>query len=243
VSDERRAQIRITENGPYEVVGATPLVRIAVVETTFGEPIAWAPDESLPTGSRYQLCRCGGSSTKPFCDDTHLSNGFDGCEVADRRPRSARVAVFEGEGVEMTDDPSLCTHAGFCTNRRTSAWEMIRETDDPDLRAQLLEMIALCPSGRLAHRPSPDASDVEPDLEPSIAVVRDGPLWVRGGVEVVGADGVPYERRNRVTLCRCGRSQNKPFCDGTHTEVGFRDPVDDADVGAEKREDQAAPAT
>ena len=48
------------------------------------------------------------------------------------------------------------------------------------------------------------------------------PIWVRGGVKVVAADGTPYEQRNRVTLCRCGQSSNKPFCDGTHAHVGSR---------------------
>ena len=50
-----------------------------------------------------------------------------------------------------------------------------------------------------------------------------GPLWVRGGIPVIAADGFAYEVRNRVTLCRCGASANKPFCDGSHFKVGFRD--------------------
>lgn len=54
-------------------------------------------------------------------------------------------------------------------------------------------------------------------------MIRDGPLWVRGGIPVESSDGATYEVRNRVTLCRCGRSSNKPFCDGTHKGVGFRD--------------------
>jgi CDGSH-type Zn-finger protein len=54
--------------------------------------------------------------------------------------------------------------------------------------------------------------------------VDNGPLWVRGGVSVEAADGFEYEVRNRVTLCRCGQSNNKPFCDGSHWDVGFKDP-------------------
>ena len=70
---------------------------------------------------------------------------------------------------------------------------------------------------------------LEPHLEPSIGLVQDtareisGPLWVRGGIPVVGVDGVTYEVRNRVTLCRCGASSNKPFCDGSHASIGFSD--------------------
>ena len=78
-----------------------------------------------------------------------------------------------------------------------------------------------CPSGRLvAH--DRDGKAIEPDFEPSIGLVHDtqaakmGPLWVRGGIQVESADGKPYEVRNRVTLCRCGKSRNKPFCDGSH---------------------------
>lgn len=68
-----------------------------------------------------------------------------------------------------------------------------------------------------------DGIPIEPVFEPEIALVRDpkagmfGPLWVRGGIPVVSADGFRYEVRNRVTLCRCGKSANKPFCGGSHT--------------------------
>jgi hypothetical protein len=84
-------------------------------------------------------------------------------------------------------------------------------------------MIELCPSGRLAHAPAAGAEPVEPEFEPSIAIIADGPLWVRGGIVVESSDGTTYEVRNRVTLCRCGHSSNKPFCDGTHKVIGFRD--------------------
>jgi hypothetical protein len=63
---------------------------------------------------------------------------------------------------------------------------------------------------------------IESDFEPSIGLVEDtqakkmGPIWVRGGIPVESAAGKPYEVRNRVTLCRCGKSSNKPFCDGSH---------------------------
>ena len=59
----------------------------------------------------------------------------------------------------------------------------------------------------------------------SIGIVEDpakrcsGPLWVLGGIAVESAGGEAYEVRNRVTLCRCGASKNKPFCDGTHKKT------------------------
>ncbi len=84
-------------------------------------------------------------------------------------------------------------------------------------------MVEKCPSGTLSYALESDGEIVEPDLPREIAVIRDGPLWVSGGIPVERRDGKPWEIRNRVTLCRCGASQNKPLCDGTHKEIGFTD--------------------
>jgi CDGSH-type Zn-finger protein len=54
-----------------------------------------------------------------------------------------------------------------------------------------------------------------------VSPIANGPLFVSGGVPIERADGEPMELSNRVTLCRCGRSSNKPLCDGTHSEIGF----------------------
>ena len=100
---------------------------------------------------------------------------------------------------------------------------MLGGTANPEVRERIRTMVELCPSGALAHAPDPDTELVEPSFEPSIAVDTDGPLLVRGGIQVEAADGRRYETRNRVTLCRCGHSRNKPFCDGSHKEFGLGD--------------------
>ena len=77
------------------------------------------------------------------------------------------------------------------------------------------------PSGRLVAWDNETGKPIEPKLEPSLGLIEDpveqcsGPIWARGGHR--------YEVRNRVTLCRCGASKNKPFCDGTHAAIKFRD--------------------
>jgi len=215
-------RIRVTD-GPYVVEGRLPLVRTSIVETDHGEPIGWAPDQPVQQREVVKLCRCGHSSDKPFCDGTHRTIGFRGTETADRGPIAARRKTYAGEGVVMTDDRSICEHAGFCGDRFTNVWRMIKDTDDPSVRERLIDMVRLCPSGALAASEDDGGEPLEPALPTSVAVVEDGPLWVRGGVQVTGADGQDYEVRNRVTLCRCGASTNKPFCDGTHQEVGFTD--------------------
>lgn len=219
--DAGSPRVEVTEDGPYRVRGV-PVVRTAQVETAYGEPIAWAPDAPLEHGRTASLCRCGGSSTKPFCDDSHETNGFDGTEVADAGLYGDRAYPYEGEGLILDDDLSLCTRAGYCGDRFENVWAMIGRSADPAVLERIRSMSALCPSGRIRTR-LPGAEPDEPDLAQSVAVIADGPLWVRGGVQVVAADGTAYEVRNRQTLCRCGASGNKPFCDGSHERVGFRD--------------------
>ncbi len=209
--------IDVTQDGPYQVEGSLPLRGVEIVVTEWGEPVDVDESEPLATGRRYALCRCGNSQTKPFCDDSHLRVGFDGAETADRAPRATRAREVRGRDIGFTDDPTLCTHARFCSNRRTDVWDMVRDSADPDVRAQMERMIGHCPSGRLAMEPPADAG------EPSVLLERDGPIWVRGAVQLRAADGSTYEVRGRMALCRCGASQNKPFCDDSHSEVRFRD--------------------
>jgi CDGSH-type Zn-finger protein len=215
-------RIKIAEDGPYRVTGA-PLVRMRRVPDEDGEMLRWERGAILHHDETYDLCRCGQSATKPFCDGTERTNGFDGTETADRGPTADRRFEYGDGPVALTDDQTLCARATFCDARSTDAWALAEQTEDPEKRAMLIRMVQRCPSGRLAYHLPPDPSFVEEDLSPEIAVVDDGPLWVRGRIPVEAADGFEYEVRNRVTLCRCGNSKNKPFCDGSHVRTKFTD--------------------
>jgi CDGSH-type Zn-finger protein len=211
--------ITVLGGGPLRVSGEIPLYRRRPVTTDAGEPIAWQTAARVETGPRYALCRCGGSASKPFCDGTHNRNGFVGEETA-KGTYDDRAKVLGGTQITVRDDRSLCTHAGFCGTKITNVWKSIKATDDTAVRAHVIAMIEHCPSGALTYRLD---DDVEPLLAPAISVLDDGPLWVTGGVPVAGSDGTALETRNRVTLCRCGASGNKPLCDGSHAGAGFRD--------------------
>jgi CDGSH-type Zn-finger protein len=216
-------KITVRPNGPYIVRGGIPLVRKTPVMSEHGEPLAWKKEDVISTGETYRLCRCGQSSTKPFCDGTHTMVGFDGDETADTSPIADRAVDHEGERIIVKDDRSLCMHAGFCGNRVTNIWKMVKETRDSQVRAELMAMVERCPSGALSYSLEAGGDTVEPDLAEEVSVIPDGPLWVSGGVPVERRDGQPLEARNRVTLCRCGASSRKPLCDGTHKKVGFSD--------------------
>ncbi len=220
---EESQKITVRPNGPYIVRGGIPLLRKTQVMSEHGEPLTWKKEDVLSTGSTYRLCRCGHSKTKPFCDGTHTLVDFDGFETADPGPIADRETIFRGQQIVVRDDHSLCVHSGFCGNRITDIWNMLKDPDESLVRGQIMAMVEKCPSGTLSFALEADGEVVEPDLPKEIAVIPDGPLWVSGGIPVERRDGQPLETRNRMALCRCGASSNKPFCDGTHKEVGFTD--------------------
>lgn len=221
-------KITVTEDGPYIVSGGIPLVRVEIVVNAAGESVAWREIERLEAGTRYKLCRCGLSGDKPFCDGTHGEVGFEGTETAGHSSYAEMAVDIDGPGVRLHDARRLCAEARFC-DRAGGLWNLVKECDDPALRALVEEEAQLCPSGRYVICDGHSHVELEPELEVSIALIEDpslevsGPLWVRGGIAVQDVNGDLYEVRNRVTLCRCGHSANKPFCDGSHIAAKFRD--------------------
>jgi CDGSH-type Zn-finger protein len=225
--------IKVSKNGPYEVHGGIPLVRKTQVVSEYGEPLTWRKLGTIEPGEDpYYLCRCGQSSHKPFCDSTHRAIGFDGAETADTGVTARRQVVCAG-GIRIVvrRDQSLCSESGYCANRFTTIEKLMPATSEPAVRAKVMSMVEHCPSGSYTYSLEEGGPDIEPDLPQQVAVTTEiceagpiaGPLWVTGYIPIERADGQPFETRNRVTLCNCGRSKNKPLCDGTH-----RRPVDDA---------------
>ena len=205
--------IQVTENGPYLVTGGLEVRR--------------ADGATLETQARYALCRCGGSNNKPFCDGTHAKIGFEGTETADRGPMRDRQDQYPGNGVTIRDDRSVCAHAGFCTGGLPEVFRLRQEPWIEAARASaavVVDRVKRCPSGALTVGVADSAELIEDDLPPCVSPVPDGPYRVTGAVQVLAADGSPYEVRNRQTLCRCGNSPNKPFCNGTHWRIGFQAP-------------------
>jgi CDGSH-type Zn-finger protein len=222
------SEIHITKDGPYLVSGNLPLAQVTIGANAEGESVRWEWGKKYQDQARYALCRCGGSANKPYCDGTHAKIGFDGTETASRKTYREQAKVIAGPTMSLTDVESLCAFARFC-DPNGKVWNLVKETDDPRSRRNYVRQTCDCPSGRLVAWDNATGEPIEPHYEPSIALIEDpaedcsGPLWVRGGVGVIGTDGFHYEVRNRVTLCRCGASQNKPFCDGSHASVKFKD--------------------
>ncbi len=215
MSDSSPKKITVTNGGPYMVEDGIPIYDHQ------GNPIA-------ATGV-YYMCRCGGSSNKPFCDGTHNRNNFNGQEFASRDTAADRRDTYVGDGVTIYDDRSRCAHAGNCTDNLASVFKMGTEPWIDAKGASVEEIISViktCPSGALSHSKTENGEPEEEPEGPQVTVAVDAPYHTRG-VEVVSGDGESYDVRERQTLCRCGGSRNKPFCDGTHWYIGFKHQMGD----------------
>jgi CDGSH-type Zn-finger protein len=222
-----RHRVKVTKDGPYIVSGNVPLAEEQVVTGADGEPAGWAEGPSLPHGQTYALCRCGASKQMPFCDQSHVAAGFNGAETAGREAYLEHAERTVGPRLDLTWSDEFCMEACFC-HRGEGAWAYAEQSDDPVAKETAIEEACACPSGSLVAWDKASGEAMEPELEPSIGLIEDpqtgtsGPIWVRGGIAIESADGIEYEKRNRVTLCRCGLSKKKPFCDGAHLAAGFK---------------------
>jgi CDGSH-type Zn-finger protein len=218
-------KITVSENGPYIVTGGVPLTVMEIRSDSDGYSRAWSEVKRFPLQERYALCRCGKSGNLPFCDGTHVKTGFDGTETCMNEPylQIPEITRSPQLGLELEDCEVLCVHARFC-QRAGRIWNIMEQPETPGARDTVIDQAGNCPSGRLVMIDRKTRQPIEPELEKSIAIVENpgkhehGPLWVRGGIPVISADGKPYTVRNRVTLCHCGKSGNKPFCDGSHLQ-------------------------
>jgi CDGSH-type Zn-finger protein len=224
---EPKVTVTITKDGPYIVAGGAPLAVQTIAANADGESEAWKEGHKYPVQLKYALCRCGHSRTKPFCDGTHLKVGFDGTETASREPYLDQAKALDGPMLALTDAQSLCAFGRFC-DPNGKVWNQVRATDDPQVRALFVRQVNHCPAGRLVAWDKATGKPLETHLPVSIGLIEDpveacsGPIWLRGGIALIAADGFAYEVRNRMTLCRCGASKNKPFCDGSHASIKFK---------------------
>lgn len=225
----RKKRITVIKNGPYGVCGGVPLVSKTQIVSEFGEPLTWKKDGELKTpAEEYHLCRCGQSGHKPFCDGTHRQIGFDGTEQAKTHgPADFQFDFRGGTRLIVKKDPAICMNSGYCGMRDAGISQFVAASGDTKLRSLTIAMVERCPSGALTYKIEKGSDDIEPDLPEQIAITTEitsdgpiaGPLWVTGGIPVERSDGQPFDERNRVTLCNCGLSRNKPLCDGTHRDV------------------------
>jgi glutamate synthase domain-containing protein 2 len=169
----------------------------------------------------FALCRCGKSKTKPYCDGTHGKIGWTDEKGEDRVPR--KVDVYIGAGITIHDDRGICSHVGYCTDGLPSVFRMRTKPwidPDADTIENIIETIQKCPSGALSYSIDGVHFDHYHNT-PRIKLSEDGPYTVTGEIELSDKDN--STSTEHYTLCRCGKSKNKPFCSGQHWYEKFKD--------------------
>jgi CDGSH-type Zn-finger protein len=222
-------KVVVSKNGPYLFTGPVEVQYEIIATDDEGASWTWKTGIKVPVTKKFAFCRCGHSSNKPFCDGSHRTHGVPAMDEASPLPYEEQAVLTDGPSMQLGDAAALCAFARFCDGHG-KVWNLVTQTSDHQNRELTAHEASHCPSGRLvAYDKESLGAALEPDLVPSIGIVEDpsrgvsGGLWLRGGIKVSTADGVEYPVRNRQVLCRCGHSENKPFCDGSHARVNFAD--------------------
>ncbi|WZL82717.1 CDGSH iron-sulfur domain-containing protein [Vallitaleaceae bacterium 9-2] len=207
--------IQIQKNGPIKVINP-PRLKIKKGVEKFSDPSKMIPKE-------INLCRCGYSKDKPFCDGSHFVEEFDEDKGSQWEPGKRKDYIGERTQITITDNRRICAHVGYCLSDLPLVFDKYRHpwiiTDNGSVE-DIIRAIRRCPSGALAYR----LNGIEYQAyhaEPEIIVIKNGPYIVQGGIRLEGEK--KPETQDHYTLCRCGHSKNKPFCDGEHIDQSFND--------------------
>jgi len=209
MSKYNRPKIEPKENGPYVMTDVTD------VKTSRGE--------AVKTAKIMVFCRCGQSGSKPHCDGTHAKIDFCSAKIEGRQPY--RVDDYTGNRIIIHDNRGVCSHAGYCTDNLPAVFRMgVKPWVDPNGAPfeEIIRIIEMCPSGALSYSLNGKKHD-SLERNPSINLSKDGPYRCVGSVELDNDNDSKPQSDEHFALCRCGGSKNKPFCDGTHWYIQFKD--------------------
>jgi CDGSH-type Zn-finger protein/uncharacterized Fe-S cluster protein YjdI len=158
------------------------------------------------------------------------------------KPAASPVKRYVSLSIYVDYEARRCIHAAVCVRGLPSVFDRERRpwvlpsAASADKVARVVEK---CPSGAL-HFVRTDGGPAESAPDDNTIVPRpSGPLHVRGRVQLRSPAGGLLAEDLRMSLCRCGQSRNKPFCDQSHRAAGFSDPgnVPNGGVAAERRTD------
>jgi len=143
-----------------------------------------------------------------------------------------KARSYDGKDIEITFDMSRCIHARNCYLKLPQVFDPSRKPwVEPDAAPaeEIAAMIRTCPSGALTFRRKDGGRDEVPPMLNRAVVLENGPVAMAGDLDIGG------EKMTRATLCRCGASRNKPFCDYGHVDAGFaatgEPPAHDGEAG------------
>jgi CDGSH-type Zn-finger protein len=224
---KEKPKILPLHKGPYYLLNDMEPEVVENLQNSKGEP--------LSTIQGVSLCRCGASNNKPFCDGTHGTIGFSSENKTAANDNNGSEHIIKdkrkdyvGKEITIHDNRRICSHAAECVNNLSSVFKLnSRPWINPDSARteEIIDTIRKCPSGALSY--SIDGIEYRDpnERQPMVTVSENGPYLITGGVDLIG-DNIQWAggaSKEHYTLCRCGASNYKPFCDGMHRTVNFKD--------------------
>jgi CDGSH-type Zn-finger protein len=218
---KEKPKILLLPNGPYYLLNDMEPKVVENLQNSEGQP--------LSTLRGVALCRCGASKNKPFCDGTHGTIGFSSeNKTQDNNPIiKDKRKNYVGKEITIHDNRKICSHAAECVNNLPSVFKFnTRPWINPDAadKQQIINTIKKCPSGALGYSID-DIEYKDQERMSMVTVSKDGPYIITGGIDLIG-DNIQFAEgfsKEHYTLCRCGASNNRPFCDGMHITINFKD--------------------
>ena len=214
-------------NGPYYLINDMEPKVVENLKNFKGEP--------LSTTVGIALCRCGKSNRKPFCDGTHSIIGFSSQNVNLNENDTNKLTIknkrrdYVGKEITIHDNRKICSHAKECVNNLPSVFKLGSKPwidSDGSKMQDIINTVRKCPSGALSYSiDGIEYRDPKEQRDPILTVLKNGPYYITGGIDLIG-ENIEFGEgasKEHYTLCRCGASENKPFCDGTHGIINFKD--------------------
>lgn len=225
---KEKPKISPLRNGPFYLLNDMEPKVVENLQNYKGEP--------LSTVGGVALCRCGASNNKPFCDGTHIAIGFSSenkaATINDSNKREHPIKDkrkdYVGKEITIHDNRRICSHAAECVNYLSSVFKFNSRpwiNTDSARTKEIIDTIGKCPSGALSYSINGIEYRDPDEREPMVTVSKNGPYLITGGIDLMG-DNIQWAEgasKEHYTLCRCGASNHKPFCDGLHRTVNFRD--------------------
>jgi len=176
--------------------------------------------EPIETDNTIWVCRCGESKRAPFCDGSHHAvNWVGACRPAAQKD----IVVWEGQRIRTRFNPTACMHVYYCKPLKALRATELADDGDAGLAAarDIARVVGTCPSGALTFEAKTELHLDPATTGPAVDIVEGGEVRLRSAFS--GIDPMPGQAPDTATLCRCGRSRNKPYCDGRHKgRKGFR---------------------
>lgn len=207
----KKLSIEPTKNGPLKVMNLT--------EKSL-ENILFYESKPLNLGKTTFLCRCGRSGNQPFCDGTHIKYNF----TSQNDLEEEIIQVYNSKKVTVTFNRSICAGSENCVKKFPNIYTSESEKNwiHPDMGdlEEIIKSVKECPSGALSYTlNSEDTCKLENCQKEKIDIIKKGPIRVRGPIDIKIEKWSSFANRTKFTLCRCGNSQNKPFCDYSHAKL------------------------